>query len=291
MINKQSCIVALGQWGSDRVLFKTRDRNYRTCISFYHELRHGVEILYFKDDLTGWIEGMNQYGISIINATLMPVVDESRRKDSAKCDGEIILKALEQKTVEDSMDMICEYKNGLYGHTVISSADKSYSVEYFEGEEPICKELNPNEDVHVRTNHGIDIPHAGFQKGDGRKSAITRRLRALKALRKTESKDGIIENIYKYRPNSFDDPYNMVRNIPKGLKTSCQYVMDPQEKSFNFYTLPYKVRILGYKCNVVKPRLKLNLFKICKEDGQGNFEITPYKIPKETNPFLKGKWR
>ncbi len=290
-MNKQGCIVALSQWNDDRVLFKNRDRNYRNCITFHHELRHGVEVLYFKDALTGWIEGMNQYGIGIINATLMPSIDESRLKDSAKGDGEIILKALEQKTVEDAMDMICGYKNGLYGHTIISNADKSYSVEHFEGEEPVCKEINPNEDVHVRTNHGIDIPHAGVQNGNGRKSTITRRLRALKALRNTESKESIIENIYKYRPNGFDDPHNMVRNLPNGLKTGCQYVIDPQEKTFNFYTLPYKVRILGYKCNVVKPRLKLNLFRICKEDGQGNFKLEPYKIPKETNPFLKGKWR
>ena len=87
-------------------------------------------------------------------------------------------------------------------------------------------------------------------------------IEALKALRNTESKESIIENIYKYRPNGFDDPHNMVRNLPNGLKTGCQYVIDPQEKTFNFYTLPYKVRILGYKCNVVKPRLKLNLFRI-----------------------------
>jgi len=290
-MNKQGCIVALGKWDKDRVLLKNRDRNYRTDITFYHELKHGVEVLYFKDDLTGWIEGMNQYGIGIINASLMPSVDESRMKDSAKCDGEIILKALEQKTVEDAVDMICEYKNGLYGHTIISSADKSYSVEHYENAEPVCKEIDPNEDIHVRTNHGIDIPEAGSQEGEGRKSTILRRLRALKVLRETKSKEDIIENMYKYRPKSFDDPHNMVRNVPNRLKTSCQYVIDPQEKSFNFYTLPYKVRILGYKCSVVKPRLKLNLFRICKEDGEGNFEIEPYKIPKETNPFLKGKWR
>lgn len=276
-MKKKACIVAAGDWEGERILFKTRDRNYQVPISFHHEMRNGVEILFFKDEFTGWCEGMNEFGIGIVNATLTVDIDVSRMENSSNRDAAIILKALEQTTVDEAADVICKFKDGLHGHTIISSPTKTISVEHFENADPVCKEVNVSEDIFVRTNHGLDIPEAGYQGDEDprdRKSSVLRRLRALRALRKTENKAEIVENVFGYRPKAHKDPFNTVRNGPQGdLKTVAQYTMDLSTLEFNFYAYPYRHRFQGYFQKVTNPKITLHLFR-CRKTGEGeDFEI------------------
>jgi hypothetical protein len=289
-MKKKACIVAAGNWEGERILFKTRDRNYQVPISFHHEFRNGVEILYFKDEFTGWCEGMNEFGIGVVNATLTVDIDVSRMENSSTRDASIILRALEQRTVEAAADAICKHRNGLHGHTIVSDANTTYSIEHFEGAEPVCKVVDVSNDMFVRTNHGLDIPEAGYQKSKDpkdRKSSVLRRLRALRALRSTESKAEIIENIFGYRPQDHHDPMNTVRSADHqgGLNTVAQYTMDLQNKEFNFYAYPYKHRFQGYFSNVKRPKITLHLFR-CRRTGEGeDFEIN--EVDLDSNKFTR----
>ena len=52
-LTREACIIAVGDFGGDRCLFKNRDRNYTPELRVYHEVRNGVEVLYVKDEVTG----------------------------------------------------------------------------------------------------------------------------------------------------------------------------------------------------------------------------------------------
>jgi hypothetical protein len=79
------CIIAQIKLNDYIYLAKNRDRYYITPIKLVRTEIDETEILYIKDTKTGWIEGMNEYGISIVNSVL-PITKEENMSDS-KQDG------------------------------------------------------------------------------------------------------------------------------------------------------------------------------------------------------------
>ncbi len=75
-IIKNACIIASGRFDGKKCLFKNRDRNYLPRVRIYHTLIDGVEVVYMEDEITGWTEGMNEYGIGIVNSALAVAADE-----------------------------------------------------------------------------------------------------------------------------------------------------------------------------------------------------------------------
>ena len=75
---KRSCVIAISDINGKKFMFKNRDRNYTPQLKIYHTIRHGVEMVYFKDEHTGWIEGINEHGIGVANSALMVLWDEKR---------------------------------------------------------------------------------------------------------------------------------------------------------------------------------------------------------------------
>ena len=65
------CIIVSKKFGNDMVLAKNRDRAYKPEIEIVHTLINGVEVVYLHDITTDWSEGMNEYGIGIVNASLL----------------------------------------------------------------------------------------------------------------------------------------------------------------------------------------------------------------------------
>ena len=59
-------------------MFKNRDRNYVPELKIYHTRRNGVEMVYFKDEHTGWVEGINEHGIAVANSALMVSLGRER---------------------------------------------------------------------------------------------------------------------------------------------------------------------------------------------------------------------
>ena len=65
------------------VLAKNRDRGYTAEMEMVHELLDNVEIAYWHDLDTDWSEGMNEFGIGIVNSSLM-VNDDEKESDKIK---------------------------------------------------------------------------------------------------------------------------------------------------------------------------------------------------------------
>ena len=49
---------------------KNRDRNYTPTLDFIEDTNHGISRIMMHDQVTGYKEGINSYGVSILNTSL-----------------------------------------------------------------------------------------------------------------------------------------------------------------------------------------------------------------------------
>lgn len=200
------CVVA-GKYldGLGWVGMKNRDRNYKPEISLIQSFEDGIERLLLKDEMTGYTEGINEYGISILSAATLVKDDENeirelrkKKKGSKKqriADGEYVSKdgkklrtALLEKTIEKVIDKLKELAP--LGNHLVFNEDKCFMVEIditiAERKDKIKKrEENPEYenptpdvdikvkeikkgDIVVRTNHGIYLNQAGYQDDENK---------------------------------------------------------------------------------------------------------------------------
>jgi hypothetical protein len=188
---------------------KNRDRNYKPELMFKQSFKYGVESLYLMDKITYYSEGINEYGLVIMNAATSVKNDESeaaaaRRhaKKEAKTtgtyrapDGIKIRKALKLSSAKDAAEYLASVD--LRGNTLCFTADECYLLECGPNAEQLLaqkklaseiddyewekmdseyriKNILKNEDV-IRTNHGHFLPWAGYQKDpDNEKMNLSR---------------------------------------------------------------------------------------------------------------------
>ena len=276
---KVGCIIAVGKFGGSLCLLKNRDRNYLPEIKVYHEIRNGVEVLYALDEVTGWAEGFNEYGIGIVNAALMVGRDEAEKKlvktvGKKSKDGERILKVLEQKNLEDAIEQACHFKGGIKGHTFVSDATKTVSLEHTSKHDCIVKTVASGK-IHVRTNHGFHHTDAGYTDGEDYVSSVARRDQAKKVLRDVSRPEEVAPSVYEKRKEDLEDPNNMVRDTDN-MKTTSQLVLDLTGLRAFFYIIPDKVKYLGYQRDIPKDReakLQLRVFKYSPIGEDGEYEV------------------
>ena len=286
-MRKFACITAVGIWEDHKCLFKNRDRNYKPNIRIYHELVNGTEVLYLKDEVTGWCEGMNEYGIGIINSALAVGLDEKEKeltKDDADGvtlrDGKRMLAALGKKDLEEALATIQTHDKGLRGHTIVANPDATYSLEAtWEGHDYHARKLSQNCN-HVRTNHGIYHNGAGYtpKDGDNYLSSLARRDQAQKALRGVDKIKDIAPAIYGKRKKDLADALNMVK-LTDDMRTRSQAVMDLDALEMLLYILPGESKYLGYENKLPKgrdPKLSLQVFEYTPIKD-GDFEVKSRK--------------
>lgn len=244
------------------VAVKNRDRNYVPEISFKKKISDGVEILYFWDDITQYCEGMNSAGVSILSASLMVLDDEKEIETRAKTpskDGKKIKKALQFPNVKAAaMSLI---KDKLPGNTLVFDKDHMYLIEgawrpreYKTGGYAYTIKEIPRSETVVRTNHGIWLDWAGYQRSDddaetmSRVSSESRRLIAEYVTAAAEDPEDIIDGLTR---NFTDDPQlNALRTSTekKKMRTTSQIMIIPSEHTmyvrpvqsnmtFNFWEL------------------------------------------------------
>ena len=88
---------------------KNRDRNYTPELDFIESEEHGVDRMMMHDLITGYKEGINSRGVSILNTSLDVYDDESEvEAGTAKTspDGRIISLALTKPTAEQAAKKI-----------------------------------------------------------------------------------------------------------------------------------------------------------------------------------------
>lgn len=262
-LNKKACVIGAKPIDDRIVLFKNRDRNYDPDIKIIHDKVHNVEMIYMLDTSSGWLEGINEYGICIVNSALMVIDDEkddgkSRSENLGLKDGKVMREILSCKTIEEAADAICSYSRVL-GHNFITDGQRIICVEQtkkgvelgLQGE--IHKRSLNRSKTHVRTNHGIWNPLTGYQYGEDRESSLVRRSRAQKILRGVQKVEDIAPSVYRSKFERLDDPFNVTRVPEAPLWTSTHMVMDPENLKMMIYVIPEHCGYEGYEKRFVGP--------------------------------------
>jgi len=248
------CVIAHKVIDGNVILAKNRDRAYDVKLTVVRELINNVEVVYIHDEDTDWSEGMNEYGIGIINSTLQGEYDEKEKKIVKKSgkpskDGFKMRTALGYNKVTKVIKSIIEFTGfstgkgtrsgeatGLNGHTFVATPKCSFAIETTSVNPPSIKKLSHNK-AHTRTNHGRIYKDAGYQTGKNAVSSKTREKLALSVVANANNPNDILRGLAKYRAADVrNNPYRNTDRIdnPTGadvLSTTGQLLMDLTNKS------------------------------------------------------------
>lgn len=180
------CVIVSTEVDNKFILAKNRDRAYNPTIEIVHEILDGVEVAYLHDTTTDWSEGLNEFGIGIVNSALMVGRDEYEKKIVKKGgvpskDGKKIRKSLTKKTLKSAIKVAVKFNGGIQGHTFISSPLHMVSIEATSTHRAQIKLLNAENPI-VRTNHGHIFSDVGYTKGLKYLSSKIRKISAENAL-------------------------------------------------------------------------------------------------------------
>lgn len=261
------CIIVSKSIDGSKILAKNRDRAYKPSLEIVHTIIDGVEVAYLRDTITDWSEGMNEYGIGLVNTALMVGYDENEKKIVKKGgkpskDGNKIRTALAKKTIKDVVNSAITFDGGIKGHTFISTPYKMISIETTSKHNPKF-ELHTDKDV-VRTNHGHLHYGAGYTKGPDYLSSKLRKISAEKIMTRAEKVDDILplmrKKFYKHSSN-----LNMMRDTNKMI-TSSQLLLDLTNKVLNLTYRENQIEMFeGIKRklpNGYTPKIKIVVSKI-----------------------------
>jgi hypothetical protein len=251
MLNE--CVVAGVRLNDGIILAKNRDRGYTAEMEIVHEIVDNVEILYWHDIETDWSEGMNEFGIGIVNSSLMVHDDEKesdkveKKKKEGKTDdkkkgpkhasdGAKIRQALLQKNLRDCIKVLISTRGdgsakvkGVTGESIVSDGKEIYIIEHTSVDVPIIKKLKKNRKVVVRTNHGIFHKDVGYTHGEKRKSSVTRMETAKEHLAHVKTDQEVLDTLKKqYYNNPFLNPYRT--NNKYKMQTVGQIMMNLDKK-------------------------------------------------------------
>ena len=115
------CLVVGGAIGTNFILAKNRDRKVPPVVQIVRKLSNkGTEMVLMYDKRTKYVEGMNQYGVGILNATLLNEEDSRTRSGYNHRQGNIIHRALCSRSVLEAVGILATHSGGLEGHTIVS---------------------------------------------------------------------------------------------------------------------------------------------------------------------------
>lgn len=226
------------------VAAKNRDRNYTPEITFdrIQTAKNGLEILIFEDQITKYTEGINSAGVGIVSASLMVINDEkeiTKSTNKKSPDGQRIKKALRQTTAADAARACQEY--GLTGNSIIVDEEHCFLLESCKNRagkyKSILREI-PKESTVARTNHGVWLPWAGYQRVKDDKNQTSSRISSEARLLQAE----YIVQTAKDPEDMIDGMCQMMVNHPqlnvmrtdthkKKMRTTAQIMLVPTENT------------------------------------------------------------
>ena len=222
---------------------KNRDRNYTPTLSFIESNDDGISRMMMHDEITGYKEGINSDGISILNTSL-DVYDDESEVDAGTVktspDGRTIADALLQKDALAAAKLIVKRKMG--GFTMVFDRDNMFLIEAsdWDGKKPyrfIAKRI-PNDQTIARTNHGVWLPTAGYQRRPdnqsetlSRISSETRLLLAEAVVESAQDPEDLVDGMCQVYIN--DPQLNIMRTSTerKKMRTTSQQLCVPNEQT------------------------------------------------------------
>lgn len=222
---------------------KNRDRKYIPTLDFIEDTHRGVSRMMMHDRVTGYREGINSRGISILNTSLdvgddEPDVDSGRAKVSP--DGLTIARALLEQDPRSAARVLIQRR--LVGCTMVFDRDRMYLIEASDrdGTAPYKYRVQqiPRSETVVRTNHGIWLPWASFQRRSDdaqqtrdRISSEARLLQAQMVAQQAREPEDLVDGMCRVY---VDHPQlNIMRysTEPKSFRTTCQLLCVPQQRT------------------------------------------------------------
>ena len=273
------CIIAAKKFpGIGWIGVKNRDRNYVPTIRIVQSNRKGVQRLYIDDDDTRYTEGLNEYGVCILSASLSVKSDEKEQeKTTAKDrpdnymspDGKKIRDALYEHTPKKAIQSLIHSE--LTGCTLVFNRTECYLleagrvIEYNENGDkkkgPLeYKMIEVKEDVIVRTNHGILMPKYGYEESpdtiDKKRSRDSSEFRykvALDEVKKTRDPMKMLDALSVVKTKSGDVAYmNPIRTgdvKKKEMITTGQLLLVPHENTMHYRPIHSDVEFSYTKLN------------------------------------------
>lgn len=249
---------------------KNRDRNYVPTLDFEITDNGGVEQVLMHDQVTGYKEGLNSHGVSILNTSL-DVYDDESEVESGEAetspDGQHIQEALEQSDPLAAVKVLIGRKLG--GCTIVFDRETCYLIEASDQDGTAefryqVKKI-PKGQLVARTNHGIWLDWAGYQR-DGNKSHDTSRissearlLQAQAVVKNAQKPQDLVDGMCQVYVD--DEQLNIMRTSTgvKKMRTTSQQLCVPAERTLY--------------CRPVSSNLQFDFWKLNKPDTDVWVEI------------------
>lgn len=262
------CIIVSKEINDKFILAKNRDRAYKPVLEVVHTLINGVEVAYLHDLTTDWSEGLNEFGIGIVNSALLVGHDEAEKKIVKKSgkpskDGKKIRTSLSQKTLKETIKAALNVDGGINGHTFISSPYHMISIEKTSEHKADIRTHNIKSPV-VRTNHGHVFSNAGYTHGIKYLSSKMRKISAEKTIERVTDWKQIAPAMRKQYFER-ESQLNMRRNT-SSMFTSSQTIMNLTDRILEVEWFASKVQEFKGINNQLpkdyKPKIRIIIDKI-----------------------------
>lgn len=221
---------------------KNRDRNYIPKIKFDVLNGENTERLMLHDTTTGYKEGINSHGVCILSASLMVIDDEKevvKSSNEHSPDGKRISDALQLRNAVSAAKYCIQ--NSLTGNNIIFDRENMFLLEACldkRGKYRHVIRKIPRNAVVARTNHGIWLPWAGYQRSDDENQSLSRisseaRLeQAQHVVDNATDPEELIDGLCKIYINH--PQLNVLRTSTerKKMRTTAQEMLIPGERTF-----------------------------------------------------------
>jgi hypothetical protein len=246
---------------------KNRDRKYIPTLDFIESDDHGVGRMMMHDQVTGYKEGINSHGVSILNTSLdvledEPDVESGNAKSSP--DGAIIANALLLDNAINAVHSIIKKK--LVGCTIVFDKENLFLVEASDqdGTKPYKYKVKkiPKIETIVRTNHGIWLPWASFQRVEGdtqqtldRISSEARFLQAEEVVKNAKNPMDLVDGLCKV--NTKNPQLNIMRMSTEKdkFRTTSQQLCVPSQRTLYCRPVSSNLKFDFWTLNKPKPNV------------------------------------
>lgn len=246
---------------------KNRDRKYIPTLDFIESDEHGVGRMMMHDLVTGYKEGINSHGVSILNTSLDVLEDEpgvESGKVKSSPDGAIIASALLYDNPLNAVHHIIKKK--LVGCTMVFDRDNMFLVEASDQDGTKSYEYKvkriPKTETVVRTNHGIYLPWASFQRKDDDKqqtldriSSESRFLQAENVVENAKTPEDLVDGMCKV--NTTNPQLNIMRMSTEDgkFRTTSQQLCVPKERTLYCRPISSNLKFDFWTYNKPKPNV------------------------------------